>query len=315
MVPAPPDKQQADEDEDSQGEGEESSHFFGERPGWGHRQGGKTPTLTLGRDVRSRRPAWASNGWIRMSRTYIILALVRIALATAIPLPAIAETKSTGTGFAVSFDGIILTNEHVVEGCSALKVHDGAPNYFFTATVVARDAAVDLAAIRLQTRVSQNGRTDIGNRPRAIMRAGPDLQVGELAVTYGFPLRGILATDGSLAVGYVTALRGLRDNPNYMQISTPLQPGNSGGPLLDSSGNVIGVAAMKLNALAIMRATGTVPENVNFAVELGAIKRFLAQSGISAIEDQSDAQRPVKDIGMRAKLFTYLIECDGPPAR
>jgi hypothetical protein len=132
-------------------------------------------------------------------------------------------------------------------------------------------------------------------------------------VTYGFPLPGVLTAQGNLTAGYVTALRGLYDNPNYLQISTPVQPGNSGGALLDGSGNVIGVVAQKLNSLAIMRATGDVPQSVNFAVELGTLKRFLVGKNINFVEELSTAERTMKEIGARARLFTYLIECDARP--
>jgi S1-C subfamily serine protease len=227
--------------------------------------------------------------------------------------PVSAETISTGTGFAVTFDGVLVTNDHVIDGCRGLRARiQGAEWDYHEATVIARDRALDLAAIRLQPKVAPFP-SKIRSLPRALLRKEPPIRVGEQAITYGFPLRGILAAGGNLTTGYVTALRGLKDNPNYMQISTPIQPGNSGGALLDISGNVIGVVKSSLDDLALMRATGSVPQNVNFAVELDALKRFLANSNISPIEEPSTAERPMTEIGSRAQLFTHVIECDDQP--
>jgi serine protease Do len=108
-----------------------------------------------------------------------------------------AETISTGTGFAITFDGVLITNNHVIEGCGALKVSQGQST-FFSAKTVARDKSLDLAALRLLARVVPDGRTSqgkIGNTPRAIIREGTGLRVGEHAITYGFPLRGVLANE------------------------------------------------------------------------------------------------------------------------
>src|SRR5262249_3283700 len=136
------------------------------------------------------------------------------------------------------------------------------------------------------------------------------LRAGEQAISYGFPLTGALSTKGNLTVGYVSALRGLGDDPRSIQITTPVQPGNSGGPLLDSSGNVIGVVSAKLDALRVMRATGDVPQNINFAIDLATLKRFLAANSVRVTPAPSTGDLRPADIGERAKLFTYLIECE-----
>jgi serine protease Do len=197
--------------------------------------------------------------------------LVAAGLAfTSIPLQ--AETF-TGTAFAVSEEGDLVTNEHVISGCSghqygnSLTVRQGKVRT--GGAVRVSDKSLDLAVVRFSP-------TSFGTasklRAIAALRDSPPLRVGEQAISYGFPLIGALATEGNLTVGNVSALHGLGDDPHYIQITTPVQPGNSGGPLLDSGGNIIGVVAAKLNALGFMRATGDIPQNVNFAVELGTLK-------------------------------------------
>src|SRR5262245_4639117 len=229
--------------------------------------------------------------------------------------PGHAETV-TGTGFAVTFDGIVITNDHVISECdSSIRARiEGSPDYYYVATVAARDAARDLAALKLQRRVGQTTQGPIRSFPRAIFRKGPAVQQGEKAITYGFPLRGLLATNGNLTLGYVSALSGLGDDRNYIQITTPVQQGNSGGPLYDGSGHVIGVVVGKLSALGIMLATGDVPQNVNFAVELSAVRQFLRQSNVQVAEAESTNELPPPEIAQKARLSTYLIECEAQDA-
>lgn len=91
--------------------------------------------------------------------------------------------------------------------------------------------------------------------------------LGDDLLVFGYPLLGILSTSGNLTRGYLTAMTGLRDDERYMQISAPVQPGNSGGPVLDMGGDVIGVVTYKLDALMTMKAIGDLPQNVNFALK------------------------------------------------
>ena len=125
--------------------------------------------------------------------------------------------------------------------------------------------------------------------PRAIFVRDRQFSKVEKAITYGFPLRGLLSTNGNLTLGYVSAMSGLGDDRNYIQITTPVQQGNSGGPLLyDGSGHVIGVVVAKLDALRVMLATGDMPQNVNFAVESSAVRNFLKQNNLQVMEEEID---------------------------
>src|SRR5262249_17623997 len=144
----------------------------------------------------------------------------------------------------------------------------------------------------------------------ATLRQSPPLRAGEQAISYGFPLAGVLATEGNLTIGHVSALHGLGDDPNSIQITTPIQPGNSGGPLLDNSGNVIGVVTATLDALNIMRIFGDVPQNINFAIHLATLNRFLVTHSVGVTPAPSTGDLRPADIGERAKLFTYFIECE-----
>jgi S1-C subfamily serine protease len=212
-----------------------------------------------------------------------------------------AAATLKGTGFAVSDDGMLVTNEHVVAGCRAVSVRLGKRQ--LSGSVVATDRVSDLALVQLQERTPAF----------ATLRRSPAIRVGEQIVTYGFPLSGSLATEGNLTVGYISALRGLRDDDKTIQITAPVQPGNSGGPLMDQGGHVVGVVAAKLDAMKVMRIMGDVPQNVNFAITLDRLKRFLQANNVRLADEPSvDELRPV-DIGERVRAFTYLVECQPPP--
>jgi hypothetical protein len=221
-----------------------------------------------------------------------------LAVVSVVLLAAQAEAQvSTGTAFAVSKDGDLVTNDHVISGCGSVEARLGSR--MFSGTVKVGDRSADLAVIHIEH----------AGQEAAVLRQSPPLRVGEQSITYGFPLSGALARDGNLTIGYVSALRGLGDNPGYIQVTTPVQPGNSGGALIDTSGNVIGVITAELDAMRVFQATGNVPQNVNFAIELEALKRFLRKNGIRAAEAPSAAELRPADIGDRARLFSYSIRC------
>jgi tetratricopeptide (TPR) repeat protein len=110
-------------------------------------------------------------------------------------------------------------------------------------------------------------------------------------------------------VGNVSSLAGLRDDSRYLQISAPVQPGNSGGPLLDASGHLVGVVTAKLNALRIARSIGDIPENVTFALKAEVARTFLDSKHISYQLARSDQQLLPADVGDIGRPFAVHIEC------
>jgi hypothetical protein len=190
-----------------------------------------------------------------------------------------------------------VTNAHVVSGCRTLRVLLGETSA--PARLLAADDKTDLAVLRTELRTAQI----------AALRSGPALRLGESVVSFGSPLSGALSKEGNLTTGNVSALAGLRDDPTYLQMTAPVQPGNSGGPLLDGSANVIGVVAAKLDAVAIAKRTGDIPQNVNFAIRADVLRAFLIRYRIDYDERASDATLAVADIADLAKAFTVQVEC------
>jgi serine protease Do len=122
-----------------------------------------------------------------------------------------------------------------------------------------------------------------------------------------------LSLTGNFTLGNITALSGMKDDTRLLQTSTPIQPGNSGGPLLDMSSRVIGVVVAQLDAMAMMQTHGSVPQNVNFAIQSPIVINFLSAKGVTPNLDNSStgAQRPPSEVADMAKKFTVQIYCKG----
>ena len=205
---------------------------------------------------------------------------------------------SSGTGFVVAARRI-MTNHHVIDGCAEMAAR--LPNgQEIPAIVIASDANRDLALLRTEA--------DAG--PVLPFRSTGAYRRGEGVVTYGFPLAGLLSSGPTLTTGEVSALAGLADNQRHLQISAPVQPGNSGGPLLDMRGQVIGVVVSKLNAGQVARQTGDIPQNVNFAVKHTEALDFLREQNVQVTQGPaSDTPRAADAVGEVAHPSTLFLRC------
>lgn len=202
------------------------------------------------------------------------------------------EGPSSGTGFFVSDEGYIATNAHVVNGCSRLDV-DG----WGTPKVIEIDETNDLAVLQVKKEKRQ-----IHSLKLNISGA----KLGEDILALGYPLRGLLSensSDLSVTTGVVSTLAGLQGDRRYLTISAPVQPGNSGGPLVNRSGEVVGIVSAKLNALRMMILTGDVPQNVNFAVKSQLLAGHLLIAGLSQSDYES---RGAEKFNETAELVSSL---------
>ncbi len=204
----------------------------------------------------------------------------------------------SGSGFVVARQGLVLTNSHVVQGCSAITVQAaGKPQ--FDARVLASDDQTDLALLSSTGQYSQ----------AAAFRSAPGLRAGETVIALGFPLPGLLADDVIVSSGTINALSGVGNDSTRLQISAPVQPGSSGGPLLDSHALVVGVVVAKLDAGKVARALGDIPQNVNFAIKAGVARLFLEAQGIQPITATYAPVRSSQDVATVGRQFTVRVEC------
>ncbi len=232
--------------------------------------------------------------------TLAVRAAPAIVLATLVSgvISARAADGLIGSGVVINVHGEILTNAHVVEECTRITVRSSAGE-LAAARLVARDEQNDLAVIRSELPI-----------PFVVdFRDGTPVRAGDLVVALGYPLSGLLATTANLSVGNVSALAGLSDDSRYLQISAPVQPGNSGGPLLDASGHLVGIVTAKLDAALIARFTGDIPQNVNFALRAEVARIFLDSKGVVYETSRSSQQLSPADVGDIARPFTVQIQC------
>ncbi len=213
--------------------------------------------------------------------------------------PANARPDSSGTGFVVA-DGRILTNNHVAAECGTMVARN-TKGVRAPVRVLATDARRDLALLSVAP--------DFG--PPLTFREAPPVRRGEAVVTYGYPLTGLATSGPTLTTGDLSALAGLRDNATNFQITAPVNPGNSGGPLFDSQGNVIGVIVSKLNALRTAEMTGgDIPQNVNFAIKGAEALAFLRANGTQPRTTSiTGADRRNTEIGDIADPSTVALLC------
>lgn len=166
--------------------------------------------------------------------------------------------KSTGSGFVISRNGVIATNAHVIESANRIEVK--LNNEFgvktFSASVLLKDEINDVALLKIEDKAF-NG---FNSLPYSILQT---TEIGEDVLTIGYPLNNLMGDNYKVTNGIVSSNTGLKDDIRFIQITTPIQPGNSGGPLFNEDGNIVGLTTSKLNEKAI----GTSIENVNYAIK------------------------------------------------
>ena len=163
-------------------------------------------------------------------------------------------SASSGSGFAVSSDGYVITNHHVIEGCQKVVVHTKDKD--LTVRVITYDPQNDLALLKGDFR-PQTVFPLSNNRPELLQ----DIYVA------GYPFGNKVSTSVKVTKGIISSLTGIGNNFSNIQIDAALQSGNSGGPILDDLGNVVGVAVSKLDAKYMFDNFGSIPENTNFGIK------------------------------------------------
>jgi len=141
--------------------------------------------------------------------------------------------------------------------------------------IVSVDAANDLALLKVNIPAPPAGYVLEHGFSSLPIAASRTVNLGGTVATVGFPDIGLQGFAPKLAKGEIASLSGAADDPRYFQISVPVQPGNSGGALVDERGNVIGIVSAKLNASGALAASGSLPENVNYAVKSSFLLSFL----------------------------------------
>lgn len=168
---------------------------------------------------------------------------------------------SSGTGFALSSNGLIVTNSHVVNGANKIMIRgiNGDFTRTYEAKLLLEDKNNDLAIIQ----ITDPEFVSLGTIPYTIASNTSD--VGSAVYTLGYPLKAMMGDEIKLTNGIISSKSGFQGDVTSYQISVPLQPGNSGGPLFDSNGQLVGVVNAKL----------TIGENVSYAIKISYLKNLI----------------------------------------
>jgi S1-C subfamily serine protease len=210
-----------------------------------------------------------------------------------------ASGPSSGSGVMVGINRVLTAN-HVVDRCTAIEAVFEGKRY--PAQLLAQDSKNDLGV--LQVNSIPNVRS-VSLRNKAV--------IGETVMAAGYPLSGILSSDLTVTTGNVNSLAGLADNQNQLQISAQVSPGNSGGGLIDKSGNLVGLVVSKLDVLRLAALTGDMAQNVNFAVKPEVIRTFLDTNGVRIAAMDAGSRLESETLAARAKEFTVKLECKSKP--
>lgn len=213
------------------------------------------------------------------------------------------NSKSSGSGFFITTDGVIATNAHVVEGASNIQVtiSNEIGTFTYNAKVLLIDSKNDVALLQIDDEMFK-GLTTI---PYGIAE---NSNVGSKVFTIGYPLEDVMGSNYKVTDGIISSKSGIGDDIRYYQISVPLQPGNSGGPLFNKEGNVIGITSARLNGQAV----GTHIENVNYAIKSSYLLNLynmlpnstkLSTSSTVATKELQDQVKVLKNYVCLIKVF------------
>lgn len=201
----------------------------------------------------------------------------------------------SGTAWQVSNNQLV-TAYHVVNGAKSMVI--SLPNGDYKAArVIASDPNNDLALIQL---------TDSTLPTKPLQMASKQPLLGSKVAVIGYPLPDVLGVKVQATSGEISKLAGIQDDLRFFQISAAVQSGNSGGPLLNQQGEVIGVVSSKLNALNMLKIHGDLPQNVNFAVKYPYVSAMLESAGIVVSKAQKKTNK-IEDAITSAKESVYLL--------
>lgn len=170
--------------------------------------------------------------------------------------PQIADAVSFGTGFAVTGDGLLMTAYHVIKNAKAVSIRlaDGVKK---EAKIVNVSETLDLAVLKIDSHTPNY---------LSIKSSQTIIAAGDKVFTFGFPVVKVLGNEPKYTDGAISSLSGIGGDVTFLQITVPVQPGNSGGPLISEKGEVVGIITASAAIVPFMKVSGTLPQNVNWAV-------------------------------------------------
>jgi hypothetical protein len=252
-----------------------ASHYSGEKKAW--------------------RKDYSSKKYVTEAKKNGVSCGVQVVVKKEKPLDNKTYKVASGTGFYVSNSGHIITNHHVIDGCKDMKVISKGRT--IETLVLANDPLNDLALLKAK---------EASSTYFSIINRQPELL--EDIIVAGFPFGNKVSSSIKFTRGIVSSLTGVGDNYSQIQIDAALQPGNSGGPIMDYMGNIVGVAVAKLSLKKIMDDYGVVPENTNFGIKASAVRNLMVGNSI-AIKEPNGKNITKKQLAKLATDGTVHLTC------
>ena len=201
---------------------------------------------------------------------------------------------STGTGFFISSNGYLLTNEHVISGAKNIFVHMNKEK--LKATLISSDKINDIALLKIDKKVD----------PLPIF-SKKKIKTGSDIIIVGYPNIGLQGNEKKANFGYINASSGIQGDRRYFQFSAPIQAGNSGSPLFNNEGEVIGIVTSTLSQSAALKTTGTLAQNVNYAIKIQYAIPLLIEEDINLLEDTNNLILSKTDLFEKVENSIILI--------
>ena len=201
----------------------------------------------------------------------------------------------SGSGFAVGEQGYIVTNNHVIDGCEVISIVNGAEE--LTAKLISKDEVNDLAILKGDF---------VPLDSFALTTENPEL-LQEIYVA-GYPFGYSVSKSVKVTKGIISSLSGLGNNFSNLQIDAAIQPGNSGGPIIDKKGNLVGVAVSKLDLQQILEMHKVVPENVNFGIKSNTLNSLLVSNNVESSEPNYRTLK-TSSLGKKITNATFFLSC------
>ncbi len=217
----------------------------------------------------------------------------QIVLLKTYPTSTSQDIERSGTGFAISEDGHIATAYHVIKDAKTIKIHL-AKDSFVSAKLICGDPVNDLAVLKIE-------KSTPSFLQLAPMRSA---KAGDRVFTIGFPVSSVLGKEAKYTEGVVSSLSGIEGASSLLQISVPVQPGNSGGALVNERGEVVGIITSSAAILPFIEESGTLPQNVNWAVKADYLRPLIELP--KAEQKEFDREQLIEHV----KKSTFFIESE-----
>ena len=222
------------------------------------------------------------------------------------PLEIKTGDTATGTGFMFSSSDYVITSYHVVHGSKSISVRFTNGEQI-DATIVVKDTNNDIAILKLSK--SPTSRQNI-----ITLGDSTTVKTGDRVFTYGFPLVDLLGhQEPRYSEGFVNSLSGMSNDPRLFQVSIPIQPGNSGSPVFNEKGELIGIATSSIDSEQTKKVFGAVPQNVNFAIKSSYINSLLPNLPDTFIKQRGIVPVPIEQSSFKERVKNDIVLVEAVP--